>query len=353
VSPAAGGRFDIPPVENAVILPPAENERIFREEIVPELLSGLQPQEKPRVAVFVIGQPGAGKTATSEAMLAQFPPNSAVRIDADVLKTYHPDYSDLLDEDDRTAAVRVSPDGRLWTAKTEAYLIEKRANILIEETVRNPDYFTGPQLTRYRDVGYRVDVGLLAVPEALSRMGIAARYNQQIIDKGTGRLTPTENHDASYRAILTVAKAIDDDRLVDAVAVFRRGNVSLYSNRLTPAGDWQAPAGAATAIAQERGRVWTYPEALRYFDDLHKLVVSEVPLVRAAARDVRALAEPLLPEGAEAMHETAKSMPQTPGLFYGPASWASHDRSNSSARGEIYFPRPNPPIDYDGRYDGR
>lgn len=42
-------------------LPKEENERIFRERIVPDLLQGRASQDTPTVVVLV-GQPGAGKS---------------------------------------------------------------------------------------------------------------------------------------------------------------------------------------------------------------------------------------------------------------------------------------------------
>jgi hypothetical protein len=41
------------------LLPAAEGIRIFREQIVPDLLAGREPQATPTV-VFLIGQQGAG-----------------------------------------------------------------------------------------------------------------------------------------------------------------------------------------------------------------------------------------------------------------------------------------------------
>lgn len=46
-------------------LPEAENQRIFRERIVPDLLASAESQETPTV-VFLVGQPGAGKSKVTE-----------------------------------------------------------------------------------------------------------------------------------------------------------------------------------------------------------------------------------------------------------------------------------------------
>ncbi|MGB9998462.1 zeta toxin family protein [Streptomyces pseudogriseolus] len=51
-------------------LPPEENERIFRERIVPDLLHGRASQETPTI-VFLVSQPGAGKSRVTEMVAAQ------------------------------------------------------------------------------------------------------------------------------------------------------------------------------------------------------------------------------------------------------------------------------------------
>ncbi|WP_405869928.1 zeta toxin family protein [Streptomyces zaomyceticus] len=50
-------------------LPEADNQRIFRERITPDLMEGCAPQETPTV-VFLVGQPGAGKSRVTEMVAA-------------------------------------------------------------------------------------------------------------------------------------------------------------------------------------------------------------------------------------------------------------------------------------------
>ncbi|MCX5077743.1 zeta toxin family protein [Streptomyces sp. NBC_00424] len=50
-------------------LPAEDNRRIFRERIVPHLLERRQPQGTP-TAVFLIGQPGSGKSRVTEMVAA-------------------------------------------------------------------------------------------------------------------------------------------------------------------------------------------------------------------------------------------------------------------------------------------
>lgn len=70
--------------------------------IAPPLLESITPQERP-VAVYVMGQPGAGKTTTAR-VLRRALRGRPTRISGDYFKASHPDYYDLLREEPRTAA---------------------------------------------------------------------------------------------------------------------------------------------------------------------------------------------------------------------------------------------------------
>ncbi|MFE9018125.1 zeta toxin family protein [Streptomyces sp. NPDC007808] len=73
----------------------ADNDRIFREQIVPDVLVGT-PQEQP-LAIIVSGQTGAGKTSiTTLATQALAGRGAAVNINLDTYKPYHPKFDELM-----------------------------------------------------------------------------------------------------------------------------------------------------------------------------------------------------------------------------------------------------------------
>jgi UDP-N-acetylglucosamine kinase len=57
-------------------------------------------------------------------------------VNSDFYKPYHPEYGQLLAEDDKTAAVYTSLDGRRWTAMAKQDLTARRVDIVIETTMR-------------------------------------------------------------------------------------------------------------------------------------------------------------------------------------------------------------------------
>jgi Zeta toxin len=275
------------------LLPEAESQRIFRDEIVPDELARGVPQQQP-VVVFVIAPPGAGKTRTTATIKDQLDQRGgAVVVNSDFYKAYHPEYSRLLATDDRNAAPLTSADGRRWTAMAEAHLIAARMDTIIETTARNPDYFV-EQVGRYRAAGYRVEAAFLAVPEPLSRLGIVQRYHDQVQQLGQGRFTPQANHDASYQGVMAVAEIVDRDRIVDVATVLRRGNVQLTVNHLDLDGRWHWPnRSIAQSLDTERRRAWTPDEIKAFAGAVGRLAAEMGPEWHEQLRDITSRAVPL------------------------------------------------------------
>lgn len=217
------------------LLSDARNEQIFQDLIVPAEYAGYPAQATP-VVVFVAAQTGAGKTNTAlmveEALERR---GGAINIDLDVLKPYHPKYPSLMAADDTTAGAYTSIDGRRWMQKAQKWAITHRVDVIMESAMRLPDEFDQPA-RRFAAAGYRVEVAFLAVPAALSRLGVLDRYWQQVAAHGHGRPIDPTIHDACYTAIHREAEAIDAGTVpVHVTSVVRRGNTALYLNSRGPA----------------------------------------------------------------------------------------------------------------------
>ncbi len=133
--------------------------------------------------------------------------------------------------------------------------------------MRQPSEFAEPA-ARFRAAGYRVEVAVLAVPEALSRLGILDRYSQQVQKFGYGRVINSAVHDACYEGVLRETEAIDrGDVVVDAVSVFRRGPQTLSTNQRGRDGRWKRTPDAKETVIAERARAWTQEESGRSRQD--------------------------------------------------------------------------------------
>ena len=242
------------------LLPAAEGIRIFREQIVPDLLAGREPQATPTV-VFLIGQQGAGKSRVAS-MVGDALNNRGgfAELDSDLYKPYHPQYDELMRQDDTLMAAYIGPDSWAWLAQAHQFVREHQANVLKPETAQD-SRGAAANLRAYRDAGFRVEVMVIAVPAAMSNQGILSRYYEQVLDRGHGRLTVQANADRAYSGILDLAGAIDSERLADEAGVFRHGEATpRYSNALNTAGQWRATPALRAAIETERARAWTAEE---------------------------------------------------------------------------------------------
>ncbi|MFD3484979.1 zeta toxin family protein [Streptomyces sp. NPDC058665] len=247
-------------------LPEAENRRIFRERIIPQLLAGRDPQTIPTV-VFIIGQPGAGKSRVTEDVAAALNRHGGfVDVDSDLYKPYHPAYGDLMARDDTLMAAYTRADGRAWMAQAEEYVRSHGLNAIIQETSQNA-LAVEDKMRAYRQSAVRLEALFMGVSRAESNQGIAARYFEQLADRGQGRLTVQANADQSFSGILELADRVDHGYLVDLASVYRRGETKpRYSNSLNDDTQWIRPPALRASIEAERARPLS-PAASQNFVD--------------------------------------------------------------------------------------
>ena len=116
------------------LLPESENQRIFRDRIVRDLMSDRTPQQVPTV-VFLVGQPGAGKSRVGDMIGAVLNKRGGfVDVDSDLYKPFHPAYTELMARDDTLMAAFTRADGRAWMAQAHQYVRDHKLNAVIQET---------------------------------------------------------------------------------------------------------------------------------------------------------------------------------------------------------------------------
>ncbi|KAH6694125.1 zeta toxin family protein [Plectosphaerella plurivora] len=295
-----------PPDLSSYILPIDTAKEIFNTEILPAEFTSLQPSpltdSQPPLAVLIVGQTGAGKTRHAPPILSALtsvrraPPAHFI---ADTYKTYHPSYQKLASGPSPAhASPATGPDARRWLLMAAHHAASLRLDVLLESACRHPDDFA--QLAAaFHAAAYRVEVVVLAVPRALSRLGILTRFYERLPEAGSRglpvRLTPTKVHDDSYEGLLQAAQWIDrNGEKVGQVLVVRRGNLVAFSDER--AGDGEVLGGlVAEAITRERERPLTEVEARIARDDLSRLEAVDAD----KAAEVRDMIDSLLPSAPE------------------------------------------------------
>ncbi len=267
-----------------------EHRFVFEAMVVPTMLNAVIAQESP-VVVYVAGQPGSGKTRAAH--LVHRSVNEPVHLAGDDFKVLHPDYLQLLRSDPRRASEPIRADYRAWQAEAEAYVRERRGNVVIETTPADPATFAA-EARKFRRAGYRVELLVLAVRAADSRQGTAHRY-ARLSGRGLpARFTNVAGHDVHYRVLPDVVAAAEELAAVDQVTVMRRDTSALHSSRPTSGGRQAGRRAAAPALLAERARPYTEEEAARFWAVQRELHTA-MPQYRDDLVAIGALALPFMP----------------------------------------------------------
>jgi len=263
----------------------AENQDIFESEIKPDLFSGARPAKRP-VAVIFGGQPGSGKSAALDRAADDLAKHGeVVQIIGDDLRVYHPAHERLMREDDRIAAFYTGPDSGRWVEKAIAYAKDQHFNVIIEGTMRDSNMVVAT-MKGFREAGYQIDTRVLAVNFQLSEQGIYQRYENQKADRGGGRMTTPEAHQAAYDGLPVTVARIEAEKLADRLTIYRRGVVSIYENELRD-GAWLHPPQAAAVIETERTRPMTAEETEAYREGYRALAaMMRVPARGATSEEI-------------------------------------------------------------------
>lgn len=276
-------------------LSPSESSHIFTTNVLPIDVTPFprSPTPSKPYALLALGQTGAGKTLLVPPLLTALKRHgrNPAHLIADVYKTYHPSYFEL---PPKLASQACSKDARIWLEMAVRAACERRVDVLIESACRQPEDFIG-LVEILREAGYEISVVVLAVPYALSRLGILVRYFEKLPESGSRglgvRLTPTKVHDDSHKGLFEAAEWLDrKENLVNRCIVVRRGNlVAFVAQRDAEA---SINGSIAEALRRERERPLTDTERVIARDGLERL--AKLPEAEEASAEVKVLLEPLL-----------------------------------------------------------
>jgi len=203
------------------LLPEAESSRIFANYIAPYLFGDVRPSRDKKV-IFVGGQPGAGKTVLLGHLLHE-EPDQVVGINGDDLRAFHPQYTNLLDRDDKSAAFFTDGDAAKWTEMAIKFAAEEaKCSVGIEGTFRQSKVVVDTAQL-FKSSGYTIEVDVLLAHPLISRLGIAERYTALNRILNAGRFTIREAHDNAYNNLPDTVEQLLNTSIVDKFSLFGRG----------------------------------------------------------------------------------------------------------------------------------
>lgn len=314
----------VPPGVDYHRLSADEHRFVFAELVVPMYLSSITPHDQP-ITLYVMGAQGSGKSYTARMLRRVLRARRPTRIEGGMFKALHPDYRQLLEEEPRTASARIRPDYRRWQQQAEAYVRERRGDLLVEIAPDNVEHFLDGA-RRDHEAGRRVELIVLGARAADSRLGTATRCAELARIGGSPRFTQGAAHDRTVAVLADVVRAAEQEpHVVHSVSVIRRNVVAVYRNERTVDGTWARPPQGGQAVEAEQRRPYTPAEASEFLATLQH-VHAQLPQFRSDLVEIAALAWPLMPARLQprAMAATTSTaalpVPLRPGTGYSPFS---------------------------------
>ncbi|MFJ1847045.1 zeta toxin family protein [Streptomyces sp. NPDC088146] len=257
-----------------------EHRWVFDELIAPSHLRRATYRPDPTV-VYLVGEPGAGQLMAGRMLRRAMRPRP-VRLEPDLLRGSHPDYFQLVTDSPRIADELVRPDAEAWQAEAEAYIRERRSDVVIEADFTTVADFT-ISAARFARARYRIEVVALASRAADSRQRTLVNYARALeLDARTPLPTPAVHARACQVAAEIVAAAAADPD-VAVVTVLDADHRALGREHAAP---WALTAG--------RLRPYTEQEAAR-FHAVQRALYRVLPRMREEVRGIAAQARPLMP----------------------------------------------------------
>ena len=234
--------------------------------------------QKPK-SIFVVAQPGAGKTALKSFVLAgeqsrgRF--STFIEFNPDVISTHHKNYTEIIRRfpEDSYAILQNSFTRTALDDYLRPRAVQIRCNIMQEGTFGSTagylkiiDFQQHGGVAQIGDVlqdgsrqaknvngDYEVEIDVLAVNRFESLLSCFDR-EQYFVEHGLPpRAVTKENHDRAYNNMLLTIDEIEDRKLYDAIKVYRRGYIEEQPELFYISGDPRFQR-VSDAIRHERNK---------------------------------------------------------------------------------------------------
>lgn len=171
--------------------------------------SGVKPAIKKPVAIFIGGQPGAGKTGLVLMTKQEYEKNGTDIISFD-LDSYRPFYknSEIIARDYPALYADITGKcaGKIMERLSEK-AISEGYNFILEGTMGKSTYTL--DLLKEKETNYKIIARLMATAKEESLLSIFERYIEMRNSMGIGRLTTVSSHNSKYENFPKVASTLE------------------------------------------------------------------------------------------------------------------------------------------------
>lgn len=222
------------------------------KDVVEIEVSTLSSQTKP-IIIFTGGQAGAGKSKITDDQEARFNEDIAI-VDSDRYRGKHPKAIEIGDLYPSIASNATHQAGAGISNRVRDAAFDKSANILFDQTSRTPDGIKAiTDRGKSQPVPYNVELHVIATDLDNSRMRVHSRYETGGGAPGGGRYVDEAFQKVSYDGIGDTVKAIEDEKVVDRIAIYDKKGKMIYDNSLKN-GEWEKEPKAHETLLNERDR---------------------------------------------------------------------------------------------------
>ena len=178
----------------------------------------------PRIKI-VAAQTGSGKSNLTAKLLRE--DENYIFVDSDKYKHFRFDAKKIAEEYQVLYAFLTGPDAYDHADNIYEYAIKNKYNIIKESAPSKDNGLLNVDTEELIKNNYKISVYILAVGELNSLLSVHERYELQILHGlKTAKLTGIKRHDESYNALIPNVKEILNDKNLESINVFIRGNAS-------------------------------------------------------------------------------------------------------------------------------
>lgn len=195
--------------------------QIYEEKIKPKFFDAVSASDN-KTAVFLGGQPGAGKSYLKGLSIENLTTKSAVIIDSDLLRQHHPYHAMIAEKD----IYNLDKECYKWGAMLIRDAVKEDKNLLFDGTLGGNLEQTLKTIAQLKEKEYKVNISVLATNDAISKIGVMWRYEQQKAQYGTGRNVEMTYHDQIYERLPDNLHEIIKSNYIDELKIFGRNNLT-------------------------------------------------------------------------------------------------------------------------------
>lgn len=211
-----------------------------------------QSVESPTV-VFLGAQPAAGKSHAQREVRRWYG-RPMFAVDSDALRSHHPRFDEIIAMDPQRMPILTNQAASWWTRRSIEYARDSRIDSIIENTFHDPDVILESSAA-FRQAGFRRHAVVIAVPEQISRLTVAARYLAALDRGDTARWTSLVAHDRAVSGAVVTVRRLHEGGASERITVMDRDGRRHFDAAIgTP--EWEKRDPAEVLVAA-RHAPWT------------------------------------------------------------------------------------------------